>query len=268
MSTSSDIAGLPSGWAREETTRKTGISAGKVDVYYHGPDGLIVRSKPELARALEGKVDLSCFDYKSGKILQGSLRKSKSRMRTITDGRAGYRHDSNLVLPIRQTASIFKQPVTVIRTQPKSQTRNDIKHGSQEPPRQLFWERRLRSLFARNIKGSKFEPLSLPSKFQPSLEDLTYENMLQSIAAILHLNQKPVTGQCTPKNALRQNPAVLTNPDQPVIQAVVVTEDDIRQQQHKVSETRKELEKVIKLCEKLNHQPLPKDDFEDEPMDS
>lgn len=45
--------------------------------------------------------------------------------------------------------------------------------------------------------------------------------MLQSIAAILHLNQKPVTGQCTPKNALRQNPAVLTNPDQPVIQVIL-----------------------------------------------
>lgn len=56
-------------------------------VIFFRPDGLIVRSKPELARALEGKVDLSCFDYKSGKILQGSLRKSKSRMRTMTDGR-------------------------------------------------------------------------------------------------------------------------------------------------------------------------------------
>ena len=43
----------------------------------------------------------------------------------------------NLVLPIRQTASIFKQPVTVIRTRPESKTRTDLKHGPQEPPKQV-----------------------------------------------------------------------------------------------------------------------------------
>lgn len=51
-------------------------------------------------------------------------------------------------------------------------------------------------------------------------------------------------------------------------QAVVVTEDDIRQQQHKVSETRKELERVIKLCEKINQQPIHNEDNVVEPMDS
>jgi len=49
----------------------------------------------------------------------------------------GIRQDSSLVLPIRQTASIFKQPVTVIRNHPDSRTRTDLKHGSQEPPRQV-----------------------------------------------------------------------------------------------------------------------------------
>ncbi len=49
----------------------------------------------------------------------------------------GVRHDANLVLPIRQTASIFKQPVTVVRTRPESKTRTDLKHGPQEQPKQV-----------------------------------------------------------------------------------------------------------------------------------
>lgn len=44
--------------------------------------------------------------------------------------------------PIRQTASIFKQPVTVYKTQ-DSKVKTDLKHGTQEKPKQLFWEKRL-----------------------------------------------------------------------------------------------------------------------------
>lgn len=52
------------------------------------------------------------------------------------------RSDASLVPPIRQTASIFKQPVTVIKTQ-EGKVKSDLKHGSQEKPKQLFWEKRL-----------------------------------------------------------------------------------------------------------------------------
>ena len=48
----------------------------------------------------------------------------------------GMRHDSSLVLPIRQTASIFKQPVTVIHRQ-ESKTKTELKHGPQDPPKQV-----------------------------------------------------------------------------------------------------------------------------------
>ena len=47
------------------------------------------------------------------------------------------RQDASLALPIRQTASIFKQPVTVVRNHPDSKTKPDIKHGPQEPPKQV-----------------------------------------------------------------------------------------------------------------------------------
>lgn len=55
----------------------------------------------------------------------------------------GIRTDVSLVPPIRQTASIFKQPVTVHRNH-DSKVKSDLKHGtSQEKPKQLFWEKRL-----------------------------------------------------------------------------------------------------------------------------
>lgn len=48
------------------------------------------------------------------------------------------RSDASLIAPIRQTASIFKQPVTVIKSQ-EGKVKSDLnnKQGSQEKPRQL-----------------------------------------------------------------------------------------------------------------------------------
>ena len=124
----SDVPGLPPGWKKEEISRRSGLSAGRTDVYYFrwanfqeilspvckclqwlssdfvsqlalianhkfsssfifdftfSPDGQKIRSKPELARALGENFDLSCFDFRSGKILQSAIRKSK-RMRGTT----------------------------------------------------------------------------------------------------------------------------------------------------------------------------------------
>ena len=49
----------------------------------------------------------------------------------------GSQADAGTTLPIRQTASIFKQPVTVVHSHPESQTNRDLKHGSQDPPQQV-----------------------------------------------------------------------------------------------------------------------------------
>lgn len=48
----------------------------------------------------------------------------------------GVRSDASLVPPIRQTASIFKQPVTVYKTQ-EGKVKSDYKHGPQEKPKQV-----------------------------------------------------------------------------------------------------------------------------------
>lgn len=57
------------------------------------------------------------------------------------------RNDASLMPPIRQTASIFKQPVTVIRTQNEGKVKSEYKQGNQEKPKQLFWEKRLEGAF-------------------------------------------------------------------------------------------------------------------------
>lgn len=228
-----DCPGLPPGWTREECVRQCGLSAGKTDVYYFSPEGVKIRSKPQLARYLGESFDLSAFDFRTGKLLTSALRK---RMR----------HDASLALPIRQTASIFKQPVTVIRNHPDSNTKSDIKHGPQDPPRQLFWEKRLQGLKASDSSHETIEPLNLPNNVQGIGPELTTENILQSISAALHLSNMPVTGQNASKSAIQKHPNVLIDVNQPHIQQLIVSDDDIRRQESRVLEARKKLQEIMK----------------------
>lgn len=45
------------------------------------PSGKKFRSKPQLARYLGNKVDLGCFDFRTGKMMPGKLQKNKQRLR-------------------------------------------------------------------------------------------------------------------------------------------------------------------------------------------
>ena len=45
--------------------------------FLYSPNGMKCRSKPELARILGKNFDLSSFDYRSGRVLQSAIRKSK-----------------------------------------------------------------------------------------------------------------------------------------------------------------------------------------------
>jgi len=65
----------------------------------------------------------------------------------------GVRADASLMPPIRQTASIFKQPVTIKRTQLEGKVKTDFKHGNQDKPKQLFWEKRLEGNVTLSIPG-------------------------------------------------------------------------------------------------------------------
>ncbi|XP_040914565.1 methyl-CpG-binding domain protein 2 isoform X2 [Toxotes jaculatrix] len=76
-----DCPALPPGWKKEEVIRKSGLSAGKSDVYYYSPSGKKFRSKPQLSRYLGNTVDLGCFDFRTGKMMPGKLQKNKQRLR-------------------------------------------------------------------------------------------------------------------------------------------------------------------------------------------
>ncbi|XP_045216219.2 methyl-CpG-binding domain protein 2-like isoform X2 [Mercenaria mercenaria] len=228
-----NVPGLPPGWSREECVRQCGLSAGKTDVFYISPDGVKIRSKPHLARYLGESFDLSAFDFRTGKIISSSHRK---RMR----------QDANLALPIRQTASIFKQPVTVIRNHPDSVTKTDLKHGPQEPPRQLFWEKRLQGLKACDSTEELIQSLELPKTVLGIGPELTTENILQSISAALHLGAVPIIGQHSNKNLVQKNPGVHMDINQPHIQQLIVSDEDIKKQELKVTEARRKLQDIMK----------------------
>ncbi|KAG9480717.1 hypothetical protein GDO78_012272 [Eleutherodactylus coqui] len=76
-----ECSALPQGWKKEEVTRRSGLSAGKSDVYYYSPSGKKFRSKPQLARYLGNSMDLSTFDFRTGKMLMSKINKNRQRMR-------------------------------------------------------------------------------------------------------------------------------------------------------------------------------------------
>ncbi|XP_063232679.1 methyl-CpG-binding domain protein 2 isoform X1 [Bacillus rossius redtenbacheri] len=157
----------------------------------------------------------------------------------------GIRNDASLVPPIRQTASIFKQPVTVYKMQ-EGKVKTDFKHGTQEKPKQLFWEKRLEGLRACDADGTEFDGMELPRVLKPVGPHVGEETVLQSVATALHVSAQPVTGQTGSRSALERNSGVFLNPDQPLMQAVSVADDDIKRQEERVQAARKKLQDALK----------------------
>ena len=143
-----ECSALPKGWIREEVLRTGknetnlvfllltactisitgGLSAGKYDVYYYPPEGKPkCRSKPEMVKILGDSLDLSGFDFstgvfsKTGNTFNSAVRPGGGREREnpktdfMKGARCGQQSSDNMLPPIRQTASIFKQPVTVVK---------------------------------------------------------------------------------------------------------------------------------------------------------
>lgn len=155
----------------------------------------------------------------------------------------GVRSDASLVPPIRQTASIFKQPVTVYKTQ-ESKVKTDLKHGNQEKPKQLFWEKRLEGLSACDSHGM-IGSTTLPKYIKPLGPYIADATTIQSLATALHVSSHPITGQSGSKTAILENPGVYLNPEQPLIAAVTIGKEDVRRQEDRVKRARQRLQDAL-----------------------
>ncbi|XP_036746575.2 methyl-CpG-binding domain protein 3 isoform X6 [Manis pentadactyla] len=216
---------LPQGWEREEVPRRSGLSAGHRDVFYYSPSGKKFRSKPQLARYLGGSMDLSTFDFRTGKMLMSKINKSRQRVRYDSSSQAKGKPDLNTALPVRQTASIFKQPVTKITNHPSNKVKSDPQKAV-EQPRQLFWEKKLSGLNAFDIAEELVKTMDLPKGLQGVGPGCTDETLLSAIASALHTSSMPITGQLSA--AVEKNPGVWLNTAQPLCKAFMVTDEDIR----------------------------------------
>ncbi|XP_057397239.1 methyl-CpG-binding domain protein 3 isoform X2 [Balaenoptera acutorostrata] len=227
---------LPQGWEREEVPRRSGLSAGHRDVFYYSPSGKKFRSKPQLARYLGGSMDLSTFDFRTGKMLMGKMNKSRQRVR----------YDSPSQV---KTASIFKQPVTKITNHPSNKVKSDPQKAV-EQPRQLFWEKKLSGLNAFDIAEELVKTMDLPKGLQGVGPGCTDETLLSAIASALHTSTLPITGQLSA--AVEKNPGVWLNTAQPLCKAFMVTDEDIRRQEELVQQVRKRLEEAL-MADMLAH---------------
>jgi len=146
--------------------------------------------------------------YKKGSSLLSakSAQNSKTKKTDGGGGGSGPSSDYNLVAPIRQTASIFKQPVTLYKEH-KSKVKPELKHVSREKPLQLFWTRRLSSLNTENVTEGDFNKrrINLPPSIKSTGPGITDHMLLASISTHLHISKDPASGQTT-------SPAVIEKP--------------------------------------------------------
>ncbi|XP_076880580.1 methyl-CpG-binding domain protein 3b isoform X3 [Brachyhypopomus gauderio] len=214
------------------------------------PTGKKFRSKPQLARYLGNSMDLSSFDFRTGKMLMSKLNKNRQRLRYDNNSQTKGKPDLNTSLPVRQTASIFKQPVTKVTNHPSNKVKTDPQKAVDQP-RQLFWEKKLSGLNAYDIAEELVKTMDLPKGLQAGVgPGCTDKTLLSAIASALHTSSAPITGQLSA--AVEKNPGVWLNTAQPLCKAFIVTDEDIRKQEELVYNVRKRLEEAL-MADMLAH---------------
>lgn len=271
---------LPRGWKREEFSRPKGLSNGKYQVHYINELGQRFKNKCMLARFMGGEVDLTSFDWRTGKIDPHLKRKVERmiKLKECPDINRRLRNDHTIKPPLRQTVSNFKLPVTIYRAQPKEsppivppinsvmtrQVQNQIKQANNHEqqraalaaaeaktnnfkPRQIFWEKRLQGQHA-SINDENYEKFYLPRNIKPMLpEHITDDSIVRAIVTSLYdrNNTITVTGQATPRQEVNKNPAIFLDPYQPPTQPISVDDHDLKRQEERVQAYRRALEEVI-----------------------
>lgn len=100
-----------------------------------------------------------------------------------------------------------------------------------------------------DTSGAPLDNLELPRGVEPVGPNIHVDTVLQSVATALHVNGQPITGQTMPRPNLDTNPGVYINPDQPLIQAVSIRDEDISRQEERVLAARRKLEEALKAYE-------------------
>uniref|UniRef100_A0A915PZH6 Uncharacterized protein n=1 Tax=Setaria digitata TaxID=48799 RepID=A0A915PZH6_9BILA len=177
---------------------------------------------------------------------------NKDRGAAVT-AKSGF--DGPLNAPWRKTVSIFKQPVTLVHT-----TSRETKNPTNEQLRRicLYWAKSLENLCAMvpvcnadriTIDDNEHiaHTLDLACKMEPALGIIGTDGSAASLCSALHgFGASVITGQTASKKQLESNPSINTNVDQPFIQAVSVSEQDIQQQERRVLDMRKRLQEARK----------------------
>nr|XP_020471811.1 methyl-CpG-binding domain protein 3-like isoform X2 [Monopterus albus] len=211
-----------------------------------------ILNKPQIARGLGRSLhtDASARRSRAGRLLPTKVQHSRNKHLHNMTHQIRAKPDLNTTLPVRQTASIFKQPVTKVTNHPNNKVKTDL-HKGVDQPKQLFWERKLSGLNAFDIAEELVKTMELPKGLQsvgPSCSDKT---LLSAIASALHTSPAPVTGQWS-DTAVEKNPGVWLNTTQPLCRAFVVTDEDIRKQEDLVQNVRRRLEEAL-MADMLAH---------------
>lgn len=279
MTTFVETPALPRGWRREEFSRPKGLSNGKYQVHYINELGQRFKNKCMLARFMGGEVDLTPFDWRTGKIDPYLKRKVERmiKLKESPDVNRRLRNDHTIKPPLRQTVSNFKLPVTIYRAQPKDsppvvapsnsvmtrQVQDKIKQANNHEqqraalaaaeaktnnfkPRQIFWEKRLQGQQA-SINDENFEKFILPRNIKPMLpEQITDDSIVRAIVTSLYdrNNTITVTGQAITKQEISKNPAIFLDPYQPPTHMISIDDNDLKRQEDRVNQYRRELEKI------------------------
>ncbi|TPP50612.1 methyl-CpG-binding domain protein 2 [Fasciola gigantica] len=211
---------LPSGWKREEALRPTGLGTGKTDVYYISPQGQKVRTKQEMKMLLGDKYDISLFDWRSGKFLsQPPKSRSPEDSSEVLSAKIPHLDTSPNPLQRRTSPPDTIKPV-VIRSHPNCK-RADMRNLSMEPPRQLFWEKRLADQVAIDSETNEpCKPLSLPRGVQSAgVPGYRSPQLINSLLYAIATKTSPIAGQEQAPSAIEKNPCVAVNTLQPMIKA-------------------------------------------------
>jgi len=239
---------LPAGWTMESIKRLGGVSSGKWDVYYYSPAGKKIRSKPELIREIGDVYDLSSFDYSAGKMGTSLIKPGRCRKQVKKAGKEDNEGSdlSVLVPPIRQTASIFKQPVTLYRTH-QAEVKKNIR-TDKEKPRQLFWEKRLS-----DVSPNHSDEETLFKSLPACIKELDWlggrsnsSTLLASISTALHTTNKPIIGQTVSPGDEDKNICLLINPEQPIVSSLSISDQEIKEQEERVHQARSRLAQAVK----------------------